>query len=61
MVGCVILGDVLGITYGLIADGFKHREPRDYVEDARSGLLLVPDVSKIEIIGAQDKQTVFEL
>ena len=40
MVG--IFGDVLGIIYGLTADGFRHRELRDYDEDARSGLLLVP-------------------
>ena len=31
------------------------RELRDYVEQVRSQLLNVPDVSKIEIIGAQDE------
>ena len=53
-------GDVFGIIYGFTADGFTHRELRDYVEDARSRLLLVPDVSKIEIIGAQDEQVFLE-
>ena len=53
-------GDVFGIIYGFTADGFTHRELRDYVEDARSRLLLVPDVSKIEIIGAQDEQIFLE-
>jgi multidrug efflux pump len=53
-------GDVFGIIYGFTADGFTHRDLRDFVEDARSRLLLVPDVSKIEIIGAQDEQVFLE-
>ena len=53
-------GDVFGIIYGFTADGFTQRELRDYVEDARSRLLQVPDVSKIEIIGAQDEQVFLE-
>ena len=53
-------GDVFGIIYGFTADGFTHRDLRDFVEDARSRLLLVPDVSKIEILGAQDEQIFLE-
>jgi multidrug efflux pump subunit AcrB len=53
-------GDVFGIIYGFAADGFTHRELRDFVEDVRSRLLLVPDVSKIEILGAQDEQIFLE-
>jgi hypothetical protein len=53
-------GDVFGIIYGFTADGFTHRELRDYVEAIRSRLLLVPDVSKIEIVGAQDEQVFLE-
>jgi multidrug efflux pump subunit AcrB len=49
-------GDVFGIIYGFTADGFTQRELRDHVEDVRSRLLLVPDVAKIEILGAQDEQ-----
>jgi multidrug efflux pump subunit AcrB len=48
-------GDTFGIIYGFTSDGFSHRELRDYVEDVRSRLLKVPDVSKIEILGAQDE------
>lgn len=48
-------GDVFGIIYGFTADGFTHRELRDHVESVRSELLHVPDVSKIDIIGAQDE------
>ncbi|KAA5602608.1 efflux RND transporter permease subunit [Blastochloris sulfoviridis] len=48
-------GDTFGIIYGFTADGFTHRELRDHVEDVRSKLLRLPDVSKIEILGAQDE------
>ena len=53
-------GDTYGIIYGFTADGFTHRELRDYVEDIRSKLLLVPDVSQIEILGAQDERVFVE-
>ena len=53
-------GDTFGIIYGFTADGFTHRELRDYVEDIRSRLLHVPDVSKIEILGAQDEMIFVE-
>ena len=45
-------GDTFGIIYGFTADGFSFRELRDHVEAARSRLLQLPDVSKIEIMGA---------
>ncbi len=53
-------GDTFGIIYGFTSDGFTQRELRDYVEDARSELLHVPDVSKIEILGAQDERIFIE-
>jgi multidrug efflux pump len=53
-------GDTFGIIYGFTADGFTHRELRDYVEAARARLLRIADVSKIEIIGAQDEQIIIE-
>ena len=53
-------GDTFGIIYGFTADGFTHRELRDYVESIRAKLLRVADVSKIEIIGAQDEQIIIE-
>ena len=54
-------GDTFGTIYGFTADGFTHRELRDYVEDARAKLLQVPDVSKIEILGAQDERIFVEI
>ena len=53
-------GDTVGIIYGFTADGFTHRELRDYVEGVRSRLLRVPDVSKIELIGTQDERIYIE-
>ncbi|MBA2125419.1 ACR family transporter [Hyphomicrobium methylovorum] len=53
-------GDTFGIIYGFTSDGFSFRELRDYVEEIRSKLLHVPDVSKIEILGAQDEKIFIE-
>ena len=53
-------GDTYGIVYGFTADGFTQRELRDYVEDIRSRLLRVPDVSKVNLIGAQDERIYIE-
>ncbi len=53
-------GDTFGIIYGFTADGFNFRELRDYVEAARSKLLQVPDVHKIELLGAQDERIFIE-
>lgn len=53
-------GDTFGIIYGFTADGFTQRELRDYVEDVRSKLLHVKDVSKIEMLGAQEERIYIE-
>ncbi|TDR92903.1 efflux RND transporter permease subunit [Enterovirga rhinocerotis] len=53
-------GDTFGLIYGFTADGFTHRELRDYVEGARSRLLNVPDVAKIELLGEQNEQVFVE-
>jgi multidrug efflux pump len=53
-------GDTYGIIYGFVADGFTQRELRDYVEKVRTKLLGAPDVSKIEMLGAQDERIFVE-
>nr|MBL8455704.1 efflux RND transporter permease subunit [Zoogloeaceae bacterium] len=53
-------GDTFGLIYGFTADGFTHRELRDQVEIARSRLLLVPDVSIIDLIGEQEERVHIE-
>jgi multidrug efflux pump subunit AcrB len=53
-------GDTYGIVYGFTADGFTHRELRDYVDEVRKQLLLLPDISKIDVLGAQDERVYVE-
>ena len=53
-------GDTYGIIYGFTADGFSSRQLRDYVEDIRSRLLQVPDVSKVDLIGDQPERIYIE-
>jgi multidrug efflux pump subunit AcrB len=53
-------GDTYGIVYAFTADGFTHRQLRDYVEGTRARLLRVKDVSKIDIFGAQDEKIYIE-
>ena len=48
-------GDVYGNIYAFTADGLTQRQLRDYVEQARSAVLAVPNVGKVQIIGAQDE------
>jgi len=53
-------GDTFGFIYGFTADGFSQRELRDAVEGVRSQLLFLPDVSKVELVGAQDETIYLE-
>ena len=53
-------GDTYGIVYGFTADGFTHRELRDYVDGVRKQLLQLPDISKIDVLGAQDERVYVE-
>src|SRR5947209_4477864 len=53
-------GDTYGIVYGFTADGFTDRELRDYVDDVRKKLLELPDISKIDVLGAQDERVYVE-
>ncbi|HXQ65440.1 MAG TPA: efflux RND transporter permease subunit [Alphaproteobacteria bacterium] len=53
-------GDTYGIVYGFTADGFTQRQLRDYVEDVRKQLLQLSDISKIDVLGAQDERVYLE-
>jgi multidrug efflux pump subunit AcrB len=53
-------GDTYGIVYGFTADGFTHRELRDYVDDVRKRLLQLSDISKIDVLGEQDERVYVE-
>jgi multidrug efflux pump len=53
-------GDTYGIVYGFTADGFTHRELKDNVDNIRKQLLQLPDISKIDVLGAQDERIYVE-
>ncbi|MDH4411701.1 MAG: efflux RND transporter permease subunit [Rhizobium sp.] len=48
-------GDVYGNIYAFTADGLNQRQLRDYLESARTEILSVPNVGKVDLIGAQDE------
>jgi multidrug efflux pump len=53
-------GDTYSLIFALTSDGFSHRELRDYAERVRAELLTVPDVAKIDLLGAQDEKIYLE-
>ena len=53
-------GDVYGNVYAFTADGLTQRQMRDYVEDVRAKVLTVPNVGKVNLIGAQDEAIFLE-
>ncbi|MET2828835.1 efflux RND transporter permease subunit [Mesorhizobium shangrilense] len=53
-------GDVFGNIYAFTADGLTLRQLRDYVEDARTRILAVPNAGKVDLIGAQDEAIYLE-
>ena len=48
-------GDVFGNIYALTSDGLTQRQLRDRIEDVRAKVLQVPDVGRVDIVGAQDE------
>jgi len=53
-------GDVFGNIYAFTSDGLTQRQLRDLVEDARSKVLTVPNVGKVDVVGAQDEAIYLE-
>lgn len=53
-------GDVYGNMYAFMGDGLTQRQLRDLVETARSSILTVPNVGKVDVIGAQDEVVYLE-
>ena len=48
-------GDVFGNIYAFTGDGLSQRQLRDRVEDIRAKVLTVPNVGKVDIVGAQEE------
>lgn len=53
-------GDVYGNIYAFTADGLSQRQLRDYLEAARQEILSVPNVGKVDLLGAQDEVVYLE-
>ncbi len=54
-------GDVYGSIYALSADGFSQEELRQFADRARSDLLRVPGVAKVELFGVQPEKIFLEI
>ncbi|MBS1206363.1 MAG: family transporter [Proteobacteria bacterium] len=50
--------DTFGTIYGFTAEGFSARELRDRVEEIRRGLMSLPDMGKMTLLGEQQEQIV---
>ena len=48
-------GDVFGSIYAFTGDGISYRQLRDYVERVRLDIRAVPDLGKVELMGAQNE------
>ena len=48
-------GDVFGMIYTLTGDGFNYKELKDAADDIRDELLLLNQVAKVDIHGAQEE------
>ncbi|WP_341703555.1 efflux RND transporter permease subunit [Ferrovibrio sp.] len=53
-------GDTFGTIYAFTADGFSHRELKDYVEDVREEVLRIKNVGKAELLGVQPEKIFIE-
>lgn len=54
-------GDVYGILLAVTGNDFSYRELYDYADTMRKELLLVPDVSKVNLWGVQQEEIHIEL
>ncbi|MEE9156616.1 MAG: efflux RND transporter permease subunit [Gemmatimonadota bacterium] len=53
-------GDVFGTIITLTGEGFSYAELKDVADDVRDELLLIDEVAKVEIYGAQDERIFVE-
>ena len=53
-------GDVFGTIVNLTGDGFSYAELKEVADEVRDELLLIPEVAKVEIYGAQEERIFVE-
>jgi multidrug efflux pump subunit AcrB len=54
-------GDIFGLLYAVIGDGYSYRELNDYVDYLRRELVLVEGVGKVSVAGKQQEQVFVEI
>lgn len=54
-------GDTFGVIYSLAAPDYSQAELTDFIRKARSQLLLVKDVGKVEVFGLQEERVFVQL
>jgi len=54
-------GDIFGLLYAVIGDGYSYRELNDYVDYLRRELVLVEGVGKVTVAGKQQEQVFVEI
>jgi len=54
-------GDTFGTIYAFTADGFSFAGLKEYVDDARQELLRIPNIARVDVIGAQDEKIYIEI
>lgn len=53
-------GDTYGIVINITGDGYTPAEIKEVADEVRDELLLIPEVSKVEILGVQDESIFVE-
>ncbi|MFZ6780444.1 efflux RND transporter permease subunit [Undibacterium sp. Ji83W] len=54
-------GDTFGNLYAITGDGFSYADLRKIADDARSEILRVDDVNKVDLLGKQDEKIYVEI
>ena len=53
-------GDVFGTLIAITGDGYSYAELKEIADDTRNEMLLIPEVAKVEIAGAQEERVFVE-
>jgi multidrug efflux pump subunit AcrB len=53
-------GDVFGTIVAITGDGFSYAELKDVADEVRDELLLISDVAKVDVYGAQEERIFIE-
>ncbi len=54
-------GDIYGLLFGIVGDGYSYKELVDYVDFLRRELVLVEGVGKVTVAGKQQEQVFVEI